>query len=49
VAKEAGARKLLLGHYSARFKELDSLLAEAGEVFPESFLSKEGETWELKI
>ena len=49
VAKEAGARKLLLGHYSARFKELDSLLAEARKVFPESFLSKEGETWELKI
>ena len=45
VAKEAGAGKLLIGHYSARFKELDDLLAEAREVFPESYLSMEGETY----
>lgn len=49
VAKKAEAGKLLLGHYSARFKELDSLLTEAREVFPESYLSVEGETYELII
>lgn len=47
VAKEAGVTKLLLGHYSARFKELDSLLNQAREVFPESYLSEEGEAYSI--
>jgi ribonuclease Z len=47
VAKDAGAGKLLLGHYSARYNELELLLSEAREVFPESYLSKEGETYTI--
>jgi len=47
VAKKAGAGKLLIGHYSARHKDLDALLAEAQEVFPESYLSEEGITYEI--
>jgi ribonuclease Z len=47
VAKDAGAGKLLLGHYSARYNELELLLEEAREVFPESYLSKEGETYTI--
>lgn len=47
VAKEAGVGKLLLGHFSARFKELDGLLIEAKEIFPESYLSQEGETYRI--
>ncbi len=48
VAKEAGAGKLMLGHYSARFQEdLNRLLNEAKEVFPNSILSREGETYFL--
>lgn len=42
VAKEAGVGKLLLGHYSARYNNEKVLLDEAKEVFPESYLSKEG-------
>jgi ribonuclease Z len=45
VAKEAGVSKLLLGHFSARYTELDGLLSEARELFPESYLSREGETY----
>jgi len=45
VAKEAGAGKLLIGHYSARFKDLELLLKEAREVFPEAYLSEEGTTY----
>jgi ribonuclease Z len=45
VALEAGAKKLLLGHYSARYNELEMLLEQARRVFPESYLSVEGETY----
>lgn len=45
VAKQANARKLLIGHYSARHKDLEDLLAEAREIFRESYLSIEGETY----
>lgn len=43
LAKKAGAKKLLLGHFSARYKELDELVAEARGVFPNSLLAIEGE------
>lgn len=42
VAKAAGVGKLLLGHYSARYNNENVLLEEAKEVFPNSFLTKEG-------
>ncbi len=42
VAEQVGAKKLLLGHYSARYKELEPLLNEAKLTFPESELSIEG-------
>ncbi|MBS9523170.1 ribonuclease Z [Litoribacter alkaliphilus] len=44
IAKQANAKKLLLGHYSVRYKELDGLLMEAQEVFPNTELSIEGKT-----
>lgn len=47
VAKEARVGRLLIGHYSARYHELDSLLQEAKTVFPDSFLSIEGETYPI--
>ena len=48
IASKAGARKLLLGHYSTRYKDLTPLIEEARLVFKESYLSKEGETIMLK-
>ena len=43
LAKKAGAGKLLLGHYSARYKELDDFLKEAKSVFPNTIIAEEGE------
>lgn len=42
VAKAAGVGKLLLGHYSARYNDEALLLAEAREIFPNTFLTNEG-------
>ena len=47
IAKKANVGKLMLGHYSARFKEKDHLLVEAKAVFPATILSEEGKTYEL--
>jgi ribonuclease Z len=45
VAKKVGAKKLLIGHFSARYRDLSPLLIEARSVFPESYLANEGETF----
>jgi len=42
VAQAVGAKKLLLGHYSARYKDLQPLLEESSNVFPRTALSEEG-------
>ena len=42
VAKEAMVGKLLVGHFSARYRELDVILEEAQSVFGESELAQEG-------
>lgn len=42
VAQAVGARKLLIGHYSARYKDLQALHHEAKQVFPETALAVEG-------
>ena len=44
IAKLAGTGKLLLGHYSSRYKELNGFLEEAQRVFANSLLSVEGES-----
>ena len=47
VAKKCQARRLIIGHFSARYKDLIPVLAEAREIFPETALANEGETIEL--
>lgn len=42
IAKKAGARRLFLGHYSTRYKEIEPFLEEARGIFENSFLSLEG-------
>jgi len=48
IAKEAGVKKLLLGHFSIRYRELEGMLIEAQEIFPETELSIEGKTFYLE-
>jgi ribonuclease Z len=42
IAKESNAKQLLLGHYSARYTDLNVLLDEAKEVFENTLLASDG-------
>lgn len=48
VATEADAEKLLLGHYSARYRDMDLFLHEAERVFPNVELTDEGLVFPVK-
>ena len=43
VAAAAGAKRLLIGHYSSRYETVDTLLEEAQELFPATIAANEGE------
>jgi ribonuclease Z len=47
VALTSGAKKLLLGHFSARYRDLLPLLQEARAVFANTELAVEGQTFSL--
>jgi ribonuclease Z len=47
IAKEANAKKLLLGHFSSRYDDLSILEKEAKEIFPETYIVNDGEVWEV--
>lgn len=47
IAKLAQVEKLILGHFSARFKSFELLLNEAREIFPNSQISVEGDTYNI--
>ena len=48
VAEKARAGKLLIGHFSSRYQDVNILLDEAKSVFPDTFLALEGERFEIK-
>ena len=45
AAVTAGAERLLIGHFSSRYKSPEVLLAEAKEIFPNTEIAEEGETY----
>jgi len=45
IAQIVGAKKLIIGHFSARYKTLNELLDEARTVFPDTELATEGKTF----
>lgn len=45
LAKLANVKKLLIGHFSSTYEQLDDFLTEAQEVFPETQLALEGQTY----
>ena len=49
VALRAGAKKLIIGHFSARYKDSTPLLKEARELFPNTFAAVEGMEFEIEL
>lgn len=47
IAQKVGAKKLLIGHFSSRYKVLSPLLEEAQSVFEPTELAIEGRTFEI--
>lgn len=47
VAVESGVRTLIIGHYSARYKEINNLVEEARTIFPETYPAIDGKTYEV--
>lgn len=47
IAREAKVKKLIIGHFSHRYKSLDELLAQAQEVFPNTEIVHDGAIFEL--
>lgn len=48
IALKTNAKKLLIGHFSARYKTLNELLDEARSVFPATELAIEGKTFSIE-
>jgi ribonuclease Z len=48
LAVLAGVSKLLLGHFSARYKDLTPILEEAKPIFANTHLALEGEEFKLQ-
>ncbi len=47
IALKANAKKLIIGHYSARYKSIDQFLIEAKPIFENCFLAREGEGYKV--
>lgn len=49
IAQQAGAGKLVLGHYSSRYEDLSPFLEEARAVFPNTELGLDGKVFEVLL
>ncbi len=49
LAKDAGVGKLLMGHFSNRYRSQDELVEEARAIFAESYAVKDGECYSLPL
>jgi ribonuclease Z len=47
IAKHSKAQQLIIGHYSSRYKTLDTHISEAKEVFENTFLAEEGKSFKI--
>ena len=47
VARDAGAGRLLTGHYSSRYRDEKNFVKEASEIFPNVILNREGLVTEI--
>jgi ribonuclease Z len=49
IARKSNAGKLLIGHFSSRYKNVDHLVEEAREIFPATFAANDGERFEIPV
>ncbi|MDR3252495.1 MAG: ribonuclease Z [Tannerella sp.] len=49
IAARAKVGSLILGHYSARYEDLNGFLSEASPIFANTHISDEGETFEIQL
>lgn len=47
TAKDAGAKKLIVGHYSSRFPSVDFYLDQIKTIFPKAMLANDGDVIEI--
>ena len=47
LARSAGVKRLVIGHYSSRYSDEQCLLDEARQVFPDTLLANEGMTLQV--
>lgn len=47
IAKKAAAGRLLIGHFSSRYKKLEEFETEAREIFPDTFAVNDGDVFEV--
>ncbi len=47
IAKQAAVDRLIIGHFSARYRDLEPLLNEAKTIFPNTSLAEEGTSFEI--
>ncbi len=48
-ALKAGAKKLVIGHYSSRYKNIEPLVEQARAIFKESYPAKEGAIFDIPL
>lgn len=48
-ALKCHAGKLVLGHYSSRYRNTDKILEDARAVFPETYCAKEGDVFDIPV
>ena len=48
VADMAKAGRLLIGHFSSRYKDLEALCEECREIFPATEIARERETYHIQ-
>lgn len=47
MARSAGAKKLVIGHFSSRYKSVEGLVVEARTIFPETYAANDGDVYEV--
>lgn len=47
VAEEANARNLIIGHFSARYRNIDPLIEEARQIFPSTIPAIDGKSYDI--